>query len=121
MDTQTPDSSPPQLFINLTNINYQSFNPTLTSQNIFESYSIENILTIVNNQQNISNEDKSKLQEQIKELRRKSVTLCENCSIEFDLLANHYSIGLFDNIVYVKCPRCNKAIPVDSKDGVKKA
>ena len=67
MDTQTPDSSPPQLFINLTNINYQSFNPTLTSQNIFESYSIENILTIVNNQQNISNEDKSKLQEQIKE------------------------------------------------------
>jgi hypothetical protein len=62
-----------------------------------------------------------KLQAQVKELRQKSVTLCENCSIEFDLLANHYSIGLFDNIVYVKCPRCNKAIPVDSKDGVKKA
>jgi uncharacterized coiled-coil protein SlyX len=62
-----------------------------------------------------------KLQEQVKELRQKSVTTCDACSIEFDLLANHYSIGLFDNIVYVKCPRCNKAIPVDSKNGVKKA
>ncbi|MCI0527943.1 MAG: hypothetical protein L0Y56_10955 [Nitrospira sp.] len=62
-----------------------------------------------------------KMREQIKELRQKSVTTCDACSIEFDLLANHYSIGLFDNIVYVKCPRCNKSIPVDSKDGVKKA
>jgi len=62
-----------------------------------------------------------KLQEQMKELRQKSIATCKNCSMEFDLLANHYSIGLFDNIVYVKCPRCNKAIPVDSKDGVKKA
>jgi len=62
-----------------------------------------------------------KMREQIKELRQKSVITCDTCSIEFDLLANHYSIGLFDNIVYVKCPRCNKSIPVDSKDGVKKA
>ena len=62
-----------------------------------------------------------KLQGQVMELRRKSVITCDACSIEFDLLANHYSIGLFDNIVYVKCPRCNKSIPVDTKDGVKKA
>ena len=61
-----------------------------------------------------------KIQEQVKGLRQKSVTMCDACSIEFDLLANHYSIGLFDNIVYVKCPRCNKSIPVDAKDGVKK-
>ena len=62
-----------------------------------------------------------KMREQVKELLQRSVTTCDACSIEFDLLANHYSIGLFDNIVYVKCPRCNKSIPVDAKDGVKKA
>ncbi len=62
-----------------------------------------------------------KMREQVKELRQKSVAICDACSIEFDLLANHYSIGLFDNIVYIKCPRCNKSIPVDAKDGVRKA
>ena len=61
-----------------------------------------------------------KLQEQVKEMRQKSVTTCEDCQIEFDLFSHHYSIGLFDNIVYVKCPRCNKALPVDAKSGVKK-
>jgi hypothetical protein len=58
LDIKTLDKSPPHITINVTNVNYQSFNPTLTNQNIFESYSIENILTIVNNQQNISTEDK---------------------------------------------------------------
>ncbi len=62
-----------------------------------------------------------KMREQVKELHQKSVAICDACSIEFDLLANHYSIGLFDNIVYIKCPRCNKSIPVDAKDGVRKA
>ena len=61
-----------------------------------------------------------KLREQVKEIHQKSVTTCEDCQIEFDLFFRHYSIGLFDNIVYVKCPRCNKALPVDAKSGVKK-
>jgi uncharacterized coiled-coil protein SlyX len=61
-----------------------------------------------------------KLQVRVGEIHQKSVTTCENCSIEFDLFAHHYSIGLFDNIVYVKCPRCNQAFPVDPKGGVKK-
>jgi len=61
-----------------------------------------------------------KLQEQIQEMHQRSVATCNACSIEFDLFANHYSIGLFDNIVYVKCPRCHKSTPVDSRDGLKK-
>ena len=61
-----------------------------------------------------------KLQVQVEEIHQKSVTTCDECSIEFDLFSHHYSIGLFDNIVYVKCPRCNKALPVDEKSGVKK-
>ncbi len=42
---------------------------------------------------------------------------CPACKKPFDLLVNHYSIGLFDNLVYVKCPHCNKAMPVVD-DGV---
>ena len=61
-----------------------------------------------------------KLQARVEEIHKKSVTTCDECSIEFDLFSHHYSIGLFDNIVYVKCPRCNKALPVDAKSGVKK-
>ncbi len=37
---------------------------------------------------------------------------CPGCKKEFDLLVNHYSIGLFDNLVYVKCPHCHKSMPV---------
>jgi len=37
---------------------------------------------------------------------------CPSCQTRFDMLAHHYSIGLFDNLVYVKCPKCNKALPV---------
>lgn len=42
---------------------------------------------------------------------------CPACKKEFDLLVNHYSIGLFDNLVYVKCPKCNKSMPVVDKEG----
>lgn len=46
------------------------------------------------------------------------VAHCPACHGRFDLLVNHYSIGLFDNLVYVKCPHCRKAMPiVDQKDG----
>ena len=44
-------------------------------------------------------------------LKRYLVT-CPSCQREFDLLVNHYSIGLFDNLVHVKCPFCNKSMPV---------
>jgi Zn finger protein HypA/HybF involved in hydrogenase expression len=40
------------------------------------------------------------------------VATCHNCQTRFDMLAHHYSIGLFDNLVYVKCPKCHKAVPV---------
>jgi len=49
---------------------------------------------------------------------KRYLTACPACQREFDLLVNHYSIGLFDNLVYVKCPHCNKAMPVvDKQDG----
>ncbi len=60
-----------------------------------------------------------KLQAQVNDVRNKNVADCADCGIEFDLFSHHYSIGLFDNIVYVKCPGCQKAFPVDQKDGVK--
>lgn len=40
------------------------------------------------------------------------VATCSACRTRFDMLAHHYSIGLFDNLVYVKCPKCHKALPV---------
>ena len=40
------------------------------------------------------------------------IAVCPGCSTRFDMLAHHYSIGLFDNLVYVKCPKCNRALPV---------
>ncbi len=43
---------------------------------------------------------------------------CPGCRKSFDLLVNHYSIGLFDNLVYVRCPHCRKTMPVvDQGDG----
>ncbi len=49
---------------------------------------------------------------------KRYLTACPTCKKEFDLLVNHYSIGLFDNLVYVKCPHCNKSMPVvDKGDG----
>ncbi len=48
---------------------------------------------------------------------KRYLTACPSCKGEFDLLVNHYSIGLFDNLVYVKCPHCNKSMPVVDKAG----
>ncbi len=45
------------------------------------------------------------------------VATCPNCQTRFDMLAHHYSIGLFDNLVYVKCPKCQKALPVKGGSG----
>ncbi len=57
------------------------------------------------------------LSEQITRLTRRYTVVCPTCNVPFDLLANHYSIGLFDNLVYVKCPRCNKPMPLVDESG----
>lgn len=58
------------------------------------------------------------LRADVKLFLRRYLTACPSCKKEFDLLVNHYSIGLFDNLVYVKCPHCNKSMPViDKEDG----
>jgi RNase P subunit RPR2 len=53
-----------------------------------------------------------KVQNQLAQSLTRYMTICPSCKSPFDLLPNHYSIGLFDNLVYVKCPKCNKAMPV---------
>lgn len=45
------------------------------------------------------------------------IASCPNCQTRFDMLAHHYSIGLFDNLVYVKCPKCHTALPVKGGGG----
>jgi len=45
------------------------------------------------------------------------VAACPNCQTRFDMLAHHYSIGLFDNLVYVKCPKCHKTLPLKGGSG----
>lgn len=45
------------------------------------------------------------------------VVTCPACATKYDMLAHHYSIGLFDNMVYVKCPKCNKTLPVSGGAG----
>lgn len=40
--------------------------------------------------------------------------ICPACETPYDMLAHHYSIGLFDNLVYVKCPKCRKSLPLQS-------
>ncbi|HEX9758820.1 MAG TPA: hypothetical protein VGB26_13640 [Nitrospiria bacterium] len=62
----------------------------------------------------------SQAKEKVQEVYSKNVTTCKSCQTEYDLFSHHYSIGLFDNIVYVKCPKCQTAMPVDPKEGVKK-
>jgi len=57
------------------------------------------------------------LQSDIKTFLKRYLTACPACKKEFDLLVNHYSIGLFDNLVYVKCPHCNKSMPVVDEEG----
>ncbi|MBN4050061.1 hypothetical protein JYT17_00405 [Nitrospira defluvii] len=58
------------------------------------------------------------IQGEVKHFLKRYLSACPACKKEFDLLVNHYSIGLFDNLVYVKCPHCNKSMPVvDQEDG----
>ena len=52
------------------------------------------------------------LNERTGQSENRYVASCPACSTQYDMLAHHYSIGLFDNMVYVKCPNCNKAIPI---------
>lgn len=48
-----------------------------------------------------------------------SVATCKKCGATYDVFRHHYSIGLFDNIVYVKCPQCQTPMPVDPHLGVR--
>jgi hypothetical protein len=59
----------------------------------------------------------TELQQQIISAARRYIAVCPGCRTEFDLLAHHYSIGLFDNLVYVKCPKCHKPLPVEGGSG----
>ena len=57
------------------------------------------------------------LQQAVTELRDRYTATCGQCGTAYDLLANHYSVGLFDNVVYVKCPKCQKAVPIEGLKG----
>jgi len=48
-----------------------------------------------------------------------NVATCKKCGATYDVFRHHYSIGLFDNIVYVKCPHCQTPMPVDPHLGVR--
>jgi len=50
-------------------------------------------------------------------LRGRYTATCSQCGTAYDLLAHHYSVGLFDNVVYVKCPKCQKAVPIEGRQG----
>ena len=60
------------------------------------------------------------LQAQFNKLYLKTFTTCVQCQTEFDLLTHHYSIGLHDNLVFVKCPNCRKDMAIDRIDGLKR-
>jgi hypothetical protein len=57
--------------------------------------------------------DLTALTETVKALRSHYAATCSQCGTAYDLLANHYSVGLFDNVVYVKCPKCQKAVAIE--------
>ncbi len=57
------------------------------------------------------------LESESKRHLKRYLMACPACNGAFDLLVNHYSIGLFDNLVYVKCPHCNKSMPVVDEEG----
>jgi Zn finger protein HypA/HybF involved in hydrogenase expression len=59
----------------------------------------------------------AEFQQQITAASRRYIAACPQCRTEFDLLAHHYSIGLFDNLVYVKCPKCHKPLPIEGGSG----
>jgi hypothetical protein len=65
-------------------------------------------------------EEVSELRKLVLDLVAKTVTTCKKCGAAYDLFSHHYSIGLFDNIVYVKCPQCQTSMPVDPRHGVRK-
>ena len=67
-----------------------------------------------------SKETIASLQSQLLKLYKKSFTTCVQCHTEFDLLTHHYSIGLYDNLVFVKCPKCQKNMAIDRIDGLKR-
>jgi hypothetical protein len=60
------------------------------------------------------------LQAQFNKLYQKTFTTCVQCHTEFDFLTHHYSIGLHDNLVFVKCPNCRKDMAIDRIDGLKR-
>lgn len=64
-------------------------------------------------------EELDSLRSMIRELAAKTTAVCKKCGISYDVFAHHYSIGLFDNIVYVKCPDCQTPMPVDPRHGVR--
>lgn len=55
----------------------------------------------------------------VEDSARRYVARCPECATDFDMLAHHYSIGLFDNLVYVKCPKCQKTLPLRGGPGGK--
>lgn len=59
------------------------------------------------------------LRETVERLVAQSVATCKKCGATYDVFRHHYSIGLFDNIVYVKCPQCQTPMPVDPHLGVR--
>ena len=59
----------------------------------------------------------TEIQQQIKITAKRYIATCPGCRTDFDLLAHHYSIGLFDNLVYVKCPQCHKTLPIEGGSG----
>ncbi len=60
------------------------------------------------------------LERRLDEVAWSHLVPCKACGTPIDIFANHYSIGLFDNLVYVKCPQCQKSMPVDSRKGVQR-
>jgi predicted Zn-ribbon and HTH transcriptional regulator len=63
--------------------------------------------------------DLDSLRAAVDQLAAKSVATCKKCGATYDIFSHHYSIGLFDNIVYVKCPDCQTPMPVDPRLGVR--
>jgi len=59
----------------------------------------------------------SALNDRFSESSERYIVSCPGCSTRYDMLAHHYSIGLFDNMVYVKCPNCNKSLPIQGGSG----
>ncbi len=57
------------------------------------------------------------VEDQADEASDRYVVTCPSCSTLYDMLAHHYSIGLFDNMVYVKCPKCSKTMPIHGGAG----